>query len=99
MTESHAPTRTADLSSAPADALDAGLAAGFGRPADGPSSVLAGLRSSLGPLQPVLLREAEGDSAVARHGTFCTDRRTRTGLLGSRLCRDHVSTGVEVSAS
>src|SRR5439155_25732153 len=29
----------------------------------GPSSVLAGLRDSLGDLRPVLLREAEGESA------------------------------------
>jgi serine/threonine protein kinase/Flp pilus assembly protein TadD len=55
--------RTVDVPSTPADALDAGLAAGFGRPADGPGSVLWALRGSLGPLRPVLLREAEGESA------------------------------------
>jgi serine/threonine-protein kinase len=59
----HDPNRTVDHSSAPADSLDAGLAAGYGRPADGPSSVLAGLRDSLGDLRPVLLKEAEGESA------------------------------------
>jgi serine/threonine-protein kinase len=63
MNEPHDPNRTVDLPSAPADALDAGLAAGFGRPADGPSSVLAGLRHSLGDLRPVLLKEAQGESA------------------------------------
>jgi tetratricopeptide (TPR) repeat protein len=61
--EPHDPNRTADVPSTPADSLDAGLAAGFGRPADGPGSVLAALRDSLGPLRPVLLREAEGESA------------------------------------
>src|SRR5579884_1441920 len=54
---------TVDVSSAPADALDAGLAAGYGRPADGPSSVLSTLRYGLGDLRPVLLQEAEGESA------------------------------------
>jgi tetratricopeptide (TPR) repeat protein len=63
MNEAHDPNRTVDVPSAPADSLDAGLAAGFGRPADGPGSVLEELRSSLGPLRPVLLHEAEGDSA------------------------------------
>jgi serine/threonine-protein kinase len=63
MNEPHDPNRTVDVPSTPADALDAGLAAGFGRPADGPSSVLAGLRESLGDLRPVLLKEAQGESA------------------------------------
>jgi serine/threonine-protein kinase len=54
--------RTADIPSAAADSLDAGLAAGFGRPPDGPGSVLSSLRHSLGDFRPVLLREAEGDS-------------------------------------
>jgi tetratricopeptide (TPR) repeat protein len=63
MNEPHDPNRTVDVPSTPADSLDAGLAAGFGRPADGPGSVLEELRSSLGPLRPVLLREAEGESA------------------------------------
>jgi serine/threonine-protein kinase len=64
--EPHDPHRTVDVPRAPSDSLDAGLAAGFGRPADGPvpSSVLTDLRSRLGPLQPVLLGEAEGESAV-----------------------------------
>jgi serine/threonine-protein kinase len=56
MNEAHDPNRTADLSTAAADSLDAGLAAGFGRPAGAP-------RSSLGDMQPVLLKEAEGESA------------------------------------
>src|SRR6516225_1889014 len=63
MNEPHDPNLTVDVPSTPADSLDAGLAAGFGRPADGPSSVLAGLRDSLGPLRSVLLKEAEGESA------------------------------------
>jgi tetratricopeptide (TPR) repeat protein len=64
MNEPHDPNRTVDVPSAPADALDAGLAAGFGRPAEGPSSVLAGLRQSLGDLRPLLLKEAQGESAL-----------------------------------
>jgi serine/threonine-protein kinase len=63
MNEPHDPNRTVDVPSTPADSLDAGLAAGFGRPADGPDSVLSALRDSLGPLRPLLLKEAEGDSA------------------------------------
>jgi hypothetical protein len=56
MTQPHDPHRTVDVPSLPGDSLDAGLAAGFGRPADGPGSVLSELRSSLGDLRPVLLR-------------------------------------------
>jgi serine/threonine-protein kinase len=52
MNDPHDPNRTLDHSSAPPDALDVGLAAGFGPP-----------RSSLGPMRPVLLKEADGDSA------------------------------------
>ena len=63
MNEPHDPNRTVDEPSAPPDALDAGLAAGFGRRADGPVSLLARLRDSLGDLRPVLLKEAEGESA------------------------------------
>jgi serine/threonine-protein kinase len=55
MNEAHDPNRTVDEPSAPADSLDAGLAAGFGR-AEPP-------RSSLGAMRPVLLKEAEGESA------------------------------------
>jgi hypothetical protein len=46
------PKRAVDHSCAPADSLDAGLAAGFGPP-----------RSSLGDRRPVLLKEPQGDSA------------------------------------
>src|SRR6516164_2016655 len=63
MNEPHDPNCTVDVPSVPADSLDAGLAAGFGRLADGPVSVLARLRDSLGDLRPVLLKEAEGESA------------------------------------
>jgi serine/threonine-protein kinase len=55
MNEAHDHNRTVDEPSVPADSLDAGLAAGFGR-AEPP-------RSSLGDMQPVLLQEAEGESA------------------------------------
>jgi eukaryotic-like serine/threonine-protein kinase len=63
MNEPQDPNQTADLPSVEADSLDAGLAAGFGRPANGPGSVLSGLRSRLGRLYPVLLKEAAGESA------------------------------------
>src|SRR5262245_22263027 len=63
MHEAQDPNHTVDVPSVVTDAIDAGLAAGFGRPADGPSSVLAGLRESLGDLRPVLLNEAQGESA------------------------------------
>jgi serine/threonine-protein kinase len=54
MNEVHDPNRTVDEApSAPADSLDGGLAAGFAAP-----------RSSLGASQrPLLLKEAQGDSA------------------------------------
>src|SRR5262249_5790810 len=56
MNEPHDDNRTASVPSAPADFLDAGLAAGFGRPAQAP-------RSSLDESQrPVLLKQAEGES-------------------------------------
>ena len=58
MTEPHDANETADVSSPPADSLDAGLAAGFGRPADTPARP----RSSLGASRPMLLSEAEGES-------------------------------------
>jgi tetratricopeptide (TPR) repeat protein len=63
MNEPHDADQTEGISSVPADSLDAGLAAGFGRLADGRGSVLSGLRSTLGPLRPKLLKQAEGESA------------------------------------
>jgi serine/threonine-protein kinase len=55
MSEPHDHHRNLD-SSVPADSLDAGLAAGFGRPGEGP-------RSSLEASQrPVVLKEAKGES-------------------------------------
>src|SRR5215468_4466284 len=56
MNDRHDPNVTADIpaSSVPPDSLDAGLAAGFGRPMTP--------RSSLGDLRPVLLKQAEGES-------------------------------------
>jgi serine/threonine-protein kinase len=62
MNEPQDPNLTVDNSSAPSDSLEAGLAAGFGVPSDGPQSVLAPLTTRLGKLRPVLLRDAEGDS-------------------------------------
>jgi serine/threonine-protein kinase len=56
MHDPHDPNLTIDIPSVPADSLDAGLAAGFGKPPQGP-------RSSLADMRPVLLKEAEGESA------------------------------------
>jgi eukaryotic-like serine/threonine-protein kinase len=57
MNEPHDDNRTFHIPSAPGDSLDAGLAAAFGRPPDGP-------RSSLGAAPPpVVLKPAEGESA------------------------------------
>jgi eukaryotic-like serine/threonine-protein kinase len=69
VTNPHDPNRTVAVPSAPADALDAGLAAGFGTPAQTP-------RSSLAPLGPVLLREAEGESdhVVLPHSDAMPDK-------------------------
>src|SRR5262245_9484693 len=56
MTEPPDSNRTGDVAAVPADSLDAGLAAAFGRQAQGP-------RSSLGASpRPVVLREAAGES-------------------------------------
>src|SRR6266852_3222120 len=56
MNEPHDPNRTVDVSSVPADSLDAGLDAGFGKSAQAP-------RSSLDASQrPMLLRETKGES-------------------------------------
>jgi serine/threonine-protein kinase len=59
MNEMHDPNMTADIPSCPADSLDPGLAAGFGKASQGPRSSLG----DLGDLRPVLLKEAEGESA------------------------------------
>src|SRR3954447_22254853 len=56
MNEPHDPERTVHTPPPPADSLDAGLAAAFGRSAEGP-------RSSLGASHhPVVLKEAKGES-------------------------------------
>ena len=62
--------------------LDAGLAAGFGRPADAPRSVLSELRFALGPLRPVLLSEAEGESSLVVKPK--SDAMPNAGLMGDR---------------
>jgi serine/threonine protein kinase len=64
------PNQTVDVSSVPSDSLDAGLAAGFGRPAEAP-------RSSLDASQrPVLLHEAKGESdhVVKPHSDAMPDK-------------------------
>ena len=48
MNEPHDPNETVTAPSAPADSLDAGLAAGFGRRVEGPASILSALGSTLG---------------------------------------------------
>src|SRR5262245_60920888 len=56
MNEPYDPNRPGDDPSAADDPLDAGLAAGFGRPTEGPRSCLEASQ------RPVLLKEAEGES-------------------------------------
>jgi hypothetical protein len=56
MNSPHDPNVTADISSVPADSIDAGVAAGFRQGMHGP-------QSSLGGLRPVLLKAADGESA------------------------------------
>jgi hypothetical protein len=56
MNEPHNDNRSIDVTPAPGDSLDAGLAAGFGRPAQGPHSCLDASQ------RPVALKEAESDS-------------------------------------
>ncbi len=80
MNEPHDPNETVDASSAPVDSLDAGLAAGFGRRVEGPASVLSALRSALGSLRPVLLKEAQGESAlVVKPGSDAMPSKEETG--------------------
>ena len=82
MNEPHDPDETVEVSSAPADSIDAGLAAGFGRRADGPCSVLSALGTTLGLLRPVLLKEAQGESAPVVKPV--SDAMPATGQTGSR---------------
>ena len=64
MAEPNDPNLTADISAV--DPLEAGLAAGFGQaasPTSAGESVLASLRHTYGELRPVMLRDADGESA------------------------------------
>ena len=80
MNEPHDSNETIDASSAPADSLDAGLAAGFGRRVEGPASILSALGSTLGCVRPVLLKEAQGESAlVVRPGSDAMPLKDETG--------------------
>jgi len=74
MNEEHDPNRTVDVPSAPPDSLDAGLAAGFGRPVEAP-------RSSLDASQrPVLLREAKGESDhIVKPNSDAMPEKSETG--------------------
>jgi serine/threonine protein kinase len=72
MNEPYDPDVTADVPSIPTDSLDAGLAAGFGRP---PAP-----RSSLGDIRPVLLRDVEGDSGhVVKPHSDAMPAKSETG--------------------
>jgi hypothetical protein len=55
------PNSTVDIPSGSAEALHAGLAAGFGPP-----------RSSLGDMRPVLLKDSPGSAPTCRGGIPCT---------------------------
>src|SRR5262249_51197331 len=73
MNAPHDPNMTDDIpASVPADSLDAGLAAGFGRP--------AAPRSSVGDLRQVLLKEAEGESAhIVKPSSDAMPQKEETG--------------------
>ncbi|HLN27340.1 MAG TPA: tetratricopeptide repeat protein [Gemmataceae bacterium] len=72
MNEPHDPNVTADFPSVPADSLDAGLAAAFGKPTPP--------RSTLGDMRPVLLREAPGDSAhIVKPNSDAMPQKSQTG--------------------
>jgi serine/threonine protein kinase len=64
MNAPHDPDETVDAPSAPVDSLSAGPPAGLGRRLDGPASVLSALGPALGSLRPVLLKEAQDESAL-----------------------------------
>src|SRR5580704_4727381 len=74
MNEGHDLNHTVDEPSVPTDALDAGLAAGFGRAVEAP-------RSSLDASQrPVLLREAKGESDhVVKPNSDAMPSKSETG--------------------
>src|SRR5262245_17277918 len=73
MSEPHDPNVKVDNFSVSARPADASLAAGFGRPATVP-------RSSLGDMRPVLLKEAEGESAhVVKPSSDAMPPKEQTG--------------------
>src|SRR5580700_10469222 len=80
MNEPHDPNQTVNLPSDPADSLDAGLAAGFGKRVDSSSSLMSHLRSSLGDMRPVLLKEAEGESShIVKPSSDAMPPKSETG--------------------
>ena len=90
MNEPHDSNETVDAPSERADSLDAGLAAGLGKPVAGPASVLSALGPTMSSLRPVLLKEAEGESCarreaeVRRHADEDADRRPLPALRRDR---------------
>jgi serine/threonine protein kinase len=80
MNEPNDPNETVAASSAPADSLVAGLAAGFGKRVEGPASILSALGFTLGAVRPVLLKDAQGESAlVVKPGSDAMPSKEETG--------------------
>ncbi len=78
MNEPHDPNETVDASSAAADSLDAGLAAGFGRRVEGPASIVSGSDPPSAPCGRSCSKKprARARSSCGRRPTPCR-RRTR----------------------
>jgi eukaryotic-like serine/threonine-protein kinase len=80
MNDATKPEEPTAISSAPAISLDAGLAAGFGRRADGATSLLAKLSGKYRSVPPVLLLVAQGDSGhVLRPKSDAMPKQAETG--------------------
>ena len=92
MSESQDPKQTVNQSLAPADSLDAGLAAGFGKRVYCSSSLMSHLRDSLGDWRPVLLKDAEGESNhIVKPNSDAMPPKEETGeryQLSGEIARD-----------
>jgi eukaryotic-like serine/threonine-protein kinase len=74
------PEKTTANPSVPADSLVAGLAAGFGRPAEASSGMMTRLRDDYGAMPPVLLRDADGEgSDVLRPKSYAMPKPGEAG--------------------
>ncbi len=82
MNEPHDPEQTVDSPTVRSGSVDAGPTGEVTAPADAPRSVLSELRSTLGPLQPPRLREADAQTAQTVQAK--SDERPRSENAGAR---------------